>query len=128
MSSDFDSFRTLSAQRHRRPRHTLSDSFRGLFWGSGPEGRGRPLCLAGGFLMLLQTPRRLPQTLFFDFFQKNPRAHKNKIGTPTPPKPKIPPPPKTRNFMDMGFSCGKNAFFQGVHKIDAAISGPRIAD
>ena len=44
-------------------------------------------------------------------FQKNPRAHKKKIGTPLPPKPKIPPPPpKTRNFMDMGFSCRKNAF------------------
>ena len=23
----------------------------GLFWGSGPEGSGRPLCLAGGFPM-----------------------------------------------------------------------------
>ena len=30
--------------------------------------------------------------------------------------------------MDMGFSCRKNAFFPGVHKIGAAISGPRIAD
>ena len=30
--------------------------------------------------------------------------------------------------MDMGFSCRKNAFFPGVHKIDAPISGPRIAD
>ena len=51
--------------------------------------------------------------------QKNPRAHKNKIGTPPPcpPKPKIPPPPKTRNFMDMGFSCRTDAFFPGVHKI-----------
>ena len=35
------------------------------------------------------------------FSQKNPRAHKNKIGTPPPPN---------RNFMDMGFSCRKNAF------------------
>ena len=30
--------------------------------------------------------------------------------------------------MDMGFSCRENAFFPGVHKIGAAISGPRIAD
>ena len=30
--------------------------------------------------------------------------------------------------MDKGFSCRKNAFFPGVHKIDAPISGPRIAD
>ena len=29
--------------------------------------------------------------------------------------------------MDMGFSCRKNAFFRGAHKIGAAISGPRIA-
>ena len=37
---------------------------------------------------------------FFYSCQKNPRAHKNRIGTP-PPKPKMPLPPKTRNFMDM---------------------------
>ena len=30
--------------------------------------------------------------------------------------------------MDMGFSCRKKAFFPGVHKIGAPISGPRIAD
>ena len=30
--------------------------------------------------------------------------------------------------MDMGFSCRKSAFFLGVHKIGAPISGPRIAD
>ena len=47
---------------------------------------------------------------------------------PPPPKPKIPPPPKTRNFMDRGFSCRTDAFFPGVHKIGAALSGPRIAD
>ena len=32
-------------------------------------------------------------------YQKNPRAHKNRIGTPPPPKPQIPPPLETRNFM-----------------------------
>ena len=58
--------------------------------------------------------------------QKNPRAHKNKIGT-SPPPPK--PPQKKGNFMEkMGFCCRKNAFFPGVHKIGAPISGPRIAD
>ena len=56
--------------------------------------------------------------------QKNPRAHKNKIGTPAPP----PPPPKTRNLWTWVFSCRKNAIFPGVHKIGAPISGPRIAD
>ena len=30
--------------------------------------------------------------------------------------------------MDMGFSCRTDAFFPGVHKIGAPISGPRIAD
>ena len=34
------------------------------------------------------------------FPQKNPRAHKNKIGSP-PPKTQNAPPSKTRNFMDM---------------------------
>ena len=58
-------------------------------------------------------------------FQKNPRAHKNKIGTPPPP-PKT--PAKKGEFYGHGFSCRKNAFFPGVHKIGAPISGPRIAD
>ena len=61
--------------------------------------------------------------------QKNPRAHKNIIGTPPPPpknpkKPQI-PPPKTRNFMDIVFP---GRIFPGVHKIGAAASGPRITD
>ena len=30
--------------------------------------------------------------------------------------------------MDTGFSRRKSAFFPGAHKIDAPISGPRIAD
>ena len=41
------------------------------------------------------------------FGQKNPRAHKNKIGT-SPPPPK--PPPNTRNFMDMGFPAERTHF------------------
>ena len=64
----------------------------------------------------------------YPLFQKNPRAHKNKIGTPPPPRQNPNPPPKTRNFMDMAFSCRTDAFFPGVHKIGAAISGPRITD
>ena len=60
--------------------------------------------------------------------QKNPHAHKNKIGTLPPPNPKPPPPPKTRNFMDMGFFLQRERIFPGIHKIGAAISGPRIAD
>ena len=46
-------------------------------------------------------------------------------GTPPPPKT----PPQNAEFYGHGFSCRrKNAFFPGVHKIGAAISGPRIAD
>ena len=30
--------------------------------------------------------------------------------------------------MDMAFSCRKNAFSPGAHKIGAAISGPSIAN
>ena len=62
-----------------------------------------------------------------DKIQKNPRAHKNKIGT-SPPQTKIPPPLLKRGIYGQGFSCRKNAIFPGVHKIGAAISGPRIAD
>ena len=66
-----------------------------------------------------------------DLNQKNPRAHKNKIGTPPPPKkPKIPPPPpkKKRNFMDMGFPAERTHFSRRNFKTSAPISGPRIAD
>ena len=64
-----------------------------------------------------------------EIFQKNPRAHKNKIGTPPPPpqNPKY-PPPQNEEFYGYRFSCRKNAFFPGVHKIGAAICGARIAD
>ena len=50
------------------------------------------------------------RTFFGDFpTRKKPRAHKNIIA---PPSPKIPPPPKKRNFADMvtwRFSCRKKA-------------------
>ena len=62
--------------------------------------------------------------------QKNPRAHKNIIGTPPPPpKPKIPPPPLKRGILwTWPLFLQKERIFPGVHKIDAPISGPRIAD
>ena len=61
--------------------------------------------------------------------QKNPRAHKNKIGSPPPPpkNPKYPPPLK-RGILWTWFFLQKERIFPGVHKIDAPISGPRIAD
>ena len=44
-------------------------------------------------------------------------------------KPKISPPhPKRGILWTWRFSCRKKAFSPGVHKIGAAISGPRIAD
>ena len=56
-----------------------------------------------------------------------------KIRAPIKIKSALPPPPKTppQNAEFYGknvFSCRKNAFSPGVHKIGAAISGPRIAD
>ena len=56
-----------------------------------------------------------------------------KIRAPIKIKSALPPPPpkpplKKEEFYGHGFSCRKNAFFPGVHKIGAAISGPRIAD
>ena len=74
---------------------------------------------------LFTSSRTLP-VIWWAKFQKNPRAHKNKIGTPPPPQ--NPPPPKKGEFYGHGFSCRKNAFFPRVHKIGAPISGPRIAD
>ena len=61
--------------------------------------------------------------------RKNPRAHKNKIGTSTPPpkKPKIPPPKKEEFYGHGGFPAERTKKMPGAHKIGAAISGPRIA-
>ena len=62
-------------------------------------------------------------------FQKNPRAHKNKIGTPPPPKPKIPPPPPIkRGILWTWLFLQNGRIFPGVHKIGAAIPAPEIAD
>ena len=62
-------------------------------------------------------------------YQKNPCAHNNKIGT-SPPKKSKTPPPCNKEFY------GRGAFLPAertktshapIHKIGAAISGPRIA-
>ena len=60
--------------------------------------------------------------------QKNPRAHKNKIGTspPPPPNPKYPPPPKTRNFMDMVFPAEWTHFFQASIKLAHPFPAPEL--
>ena len=59
--------------------------------------------------------------------QKNPRAHKNRIGTSIPPSRKPqPPPPRTRNFTGMGIFQQKEPKKPGAHKIGAAISGLSI--
>ena len=59
-------------------------------------------------------------------FGKIPKPMKVELALPPPPLPKS-PPPKTRNFMGMGFSSRKNQKMPGAHKICAAISSPRIA-
>ena len=65
----------------------------------------------------------------FAFTQKNPRAHRNKIGTSTtPPFKKSPEPPLKGGILwAWGFSRRKNQKIAGAHKIGAATPGPRIA-
>ena len=72
---------------------------------------------------------------FFQFLQLSTKAaFVRKIRAPIKIKSALPPPPppkkKTQKgeFYGHGFSYRKNAFFPGVHKIGAPISGPRIAD
>ena len=79
------------------------------------------VCVSNGLQSSRETPTRVPTGIC----QKNPRAHKIKSALPPPP-PK--PPPKKGEFYGHGFSCRKNAFLPGVHKIGTPISGPRIAD
>ena len=59
------------------------------------------------------------------FFRKILAPIKIKSALQPPPKPKI-PPPKTRNFMDMGFSCRKNAFFQASIKLTHPFPAPEL--
>ena len=61
---------------------------------------------------------------------KNLHAHKNKIGTSTPPlvrNPNTPLPLKGGTLWAWGLSSRKNQKMPGAHKIGAAVSGPRIA-
>ena len=57
-------------------------------------------------------------------FQKNPRAHKNKIGTPPPPPKKT--PPKRGNFMDKGFPAERTHFFQASIKLAQPFPAPEL--
>ena len=90
--------------------------FRPLLGGSDVQSRG---------WLEDSLARRKVHVVRVSNFQKNPRAHKNKIGTPPPP-PK--PPPKKEQFNGHGLFLQEERIFPGVHKIGAAISGPRIAD
>ena len=82
-----------------------------------------PFPLRGHLLSLRGDPFPL-RTSIHCLIQKNPRAHKNKIGT-SPPQPKI-PPPKTKNFMDMVFSCRKDSFFRASIKMAQPFPAPEL--
>ena len=61
----------------------------------------------------------------WSILRKNPRAHKNKIGTPPPPPQK--PPPKKEEFYGHGFFQQKERiFFKASIKLAQPFSGPRI--
>ena len=87
---------------------------------------------AGSFEQLCHIGRWGPRTsrVKGTIDRKNPHAHKNKIGTSTPPSWKKPrtPPLKGGILWAWGFSSRKNPKMPGAHKIGAAISGPRITD
>ena len=73
--------------------------------------------------------KNLTEMLWCDFrlwLPKNPRAHKNKIGTPPPPKNPIPPPPQTEEFYGHGFSCRTDAFFQASIKLAQPFPAPEL--
>ena len=60
--------------------------------------------------------------------QKNPRAHKNKIGPPPPPppNPKYPPPLKRVILWTRVFPCRKSAFFQASIKLTHPFPAPEL--
>ena len=62
------------------------------------------------------------------FHSENPRAHKNKIGTPPPKKTQNTRPPLERGILLTWLFPAERTHFPGAYKIGAAISGPRIAD
>ena len=80
-----------------------------------------------------ETFRKVCQTCFCaksavccrDFYQKNPRAHKNKIGT-SPPKTQNTPFLKRGILWTFGFSCRKSAFFQASIKLTRPFPAPEL--
>ena len=75
----------------------------------------------------LSSQRRVHSVVNIAGARKNPHAHKNKIGTSTPPSKKAQKPPLKGGILwAWGFSSRKNQKMPGAHKIGAAISGPRI--
>ena len=60
-----------------------------------------------------------------DFFQVRKIRAPIKIKSALPPPPPK-TPPKKGEFYGHGFSCRKNAFFPGVHKIGASIPAPEL--
>ena len=81
------------------------------------SGKSQPYC--GGMAHFCSDPNT----------RKNPHAHKNKIGTSTPPpskKTQTPPPQKEEFYGHGGFPSRKNQKMPGAHKIGAAISGPEL--
>ena len=94
-------------------------------WGGwGGQNGLRPWSFGGGGRGFLS------RNCFSPNFRKilAPIKIKSALPPPPPQNPIYPPPQKNEEFYGHGFSCRTDAFFPGVHKIGAAISGPRIAD
>ena len=85
---------------------------------SEPPDKGQGLCKTGGLESKPKCTTALqPQSLASRFRKiRAPIKIKSALPPPPPKKPKI-HPPKARNFMDMGFSCRKSAFFQASIKL-----------
>ena len=60
--------------------------------------------------------------------KKRKKQGHQKLGTLGRFRPKNPPPPLKRGILWTWFFPQNGRIFPGVHKIGAAISGPRIAD
>ena len=74
----------------------------------------------------LCTMKRLSRTISPNRNRKNPRAHKKKISTSSPPqKTKIPPPLK-REFCGHGGFPEKDAFFQACMKLAQPFPAPEL--
>ena len=81
-----------------------------------------PICPRDG---LVHARHHLSQNVYVDF-RKIRAPIKIKSALPPPPKTQNTPPSKTRNFMDMGFSCRKNAFFQASIKLTHPFPAPEL--